>query len=103
MQKPTLVLVLNWLLLIVLLFFSLLGFIVFMLTLAMTGNGKKKAAALMARQAYIFERSARIDQVSPLSAFKSANGCARFSKLASYFSYVRFSHPPRNRTAHSVK
>ncbi|NJR41425.1 MAG: hypothetical protein HC767_00955 [Akkermansiaceae bacterium] len=56
-------LVLNWLLLILLLWFSLLGFVVFMLVLAMTGNGTKKAAALMARQAFIFERSHRIEQV----------------------------------------
>ena len=66
MQKPILVLVLNWLLLAFLLWFSLFGFMVFMLMLAMTGHGKKKAAALMARQAYIFERSARIEQVGPL-------------------------------------
>lgn len=69
MQKPTLLIVLNWLLLLVLFWFSLLGFVVFMLILAMTGNGKKKAAALMARQAYTYERAARIEQVSLQSSW----------------------------------
>jgi hypothetical protein len=65
LQIPRPFIALNWLLLLALLWFSYLGFMIFALLLAMNCNGTKKAAMLMARQAYIVERSARMHQVSP--------------------------------------
>jgi hypothetical protein len=63
LQIPGPVVVLNWLALIALLWLSYLGFAIFALLLTMNRNGTKKAAMLMARQAYIIEMSARMQEV----------------------------------------
>jgi hypothetical protein len=59
----------NWLALVALVWFSFLGFLMFLLVLSMNRNGPKKAAMLMARQAYIVEMSARMQEVSPQGTF----------------------------------